>query len=92
MPASVMAAHDHYYEVGDLLPDEYELCMRAVQNVCDSALRSRLLDRLADARQVQGTPLPKARLDWDELDHEAQRQGVDPMDVFWDRAGRKAGD
>lgn len=48
-----------------------------------------LLRQLKTAREID-QPLFAARLDWDELEAEAKRQGCDVLDVFWDRAGQKS--
>src|SRR4051812_41060499 len=48
-----------------------------------------LRERLRDARRITGPRLVEARLDWDELEATASKQGCSAADVFFDRAKGK---
>lgn len=83
---------DHHYEGADLLPDEHAFLLKVAHTQPPSDVRARVIERLEGCRRIEGQPLPKASLPWAELEAEARRMGVDPMDVFWDRAGKTKGD
>lgn len=79
---------DYYYEIE--MPPMLRLALLDVIRGKQVRYQARVaLERLVmEARRVD-RPFSRARLPWDEIEKEAQRQGIGPADVIWDRAKMK---
>lgn len=76
------AAPDHYYEV-EMTPRLRDFTLRLIQALGPTPARTALVEAFETARRID-SPLLRRRLDWDQLEAEAQRMGCSQADRIWD--------